>query len=125
MPEEFESEEYMDFEKLKSKVKHFVRERDWEKYRTPKDIAIDIAVEAGELLEIFQWMKDSEMDKIKENEQLMARIKSEVADVISACLNMANALDLDVADMVLAKLKKDEKRYPINEFRGSRRNPSE
>ena len=125
MPEEFESEEYMDFEKLKSKVKHFVRERDWEKYHTPKDIAIDIAVEAGELLEIFQWMKENETDKIKENEQLMARIKSEVADVISACLDMANILDLDIADIVLAKLKENERKYPVDKFKGSRRKYNE
>ena len=111
-------EEYMDFEKLKNKVKHFARERDWEKYHTPKDLAIAIAVEAGELLEIFQWMKDSETDKIKGNEQLMASIKSELADVINFCLNMANVLEIDIADIVLSKLKEAERKYPKDKYKG-------
>lgn len=111
-------EEYMDFEKLKTKVRKFVRERDWEKYHTPKDLAVAIAVEAGELLELFQWMKDSESENVKENKHLMERIEGELADVISHCLNMANALDLDIADIVLSKLKKSEKKYPKEKYKG-------
>lgn len=111
-------EEYMDFEKLKSKVRHFVRERDWEKYHTPKDLAIAIAVEAGELLDLFQWMKDSEMDKIKGNKNLMERIESELADVINHCLSMANALDIDIGKIVLAKLKETERKYPKEKYKG-------
>lgn len=118
-------EEYMDFEKLKAKVKHFVRERDWEKYHTPKDIAIDIAVEAGELLELFQWMKDSESEKVRENEDIMQKIRDEVADVISACLHMANALDLDIAKIVLSKLKEAESKYPKEKYRGFWEKPGE
>ena len=111
-------EEYMDFDKLKSKVRKFVRERDWEKYHTPKDLAIAISIEANELLEIFQWMKDNESGNVKENKQLMQRIESELADVISHCLNMANALDLDISEIVLSKLKKSEKKYPKEKYKG-------
>jgi dCTP diphosphatase len=125
MPEEFEPDEYMDFEKLKSRVKHFVRERDWEKYHTPKDLAIAIAVEAGELLELFQWMKESEMEKIRENENLMERIKSELADVINHCLSMANVLDINIADTVLSKLKEAERKYPKEKYKGVWVKPNE
>lgn len=117
-------EEYMDFEKLKSKVKHFVRERDWEKYHTPKDLAVSIAIEAGELLELFQWMKDEESKKIKENEDLMRKVRSELADVINHCLNMANALEIDISDIVLAKLKEAEKKYPKEKYKGIWNKPS-
>lgn len=122
---ELRTEEYVDFESLKEKVKRFVRERDWEKYHNPKDIAIDIAVEASELLELFQWMKDSESEKIKENEEVMQKIKDEVADVISACLHMANALDLNIAEIVVSKLKQTEKKYPKDKYKGIWKKPSE
>jgi dCTP diphosphatase len=119
-PEETEpeTEEYMDLERLKSKVKKFVRERDWEKYHTPKDLAIAIAVEAGELLENFQWMKENETERIKGNEDLMGRIESELADVINHCLSMANVLDIDLAKIVLSKLKEAERKYPKEKYRG-------
>ncbi len=122
---DFESEEYMDFEKLKSKLRHFVRERDWEKYHNPKDLAIAIAVEAGELLELFQWMNENDMGSIKGNENLMERIRSELADVINHCLSMANALDIDLAKIVLAKLKEAEKKYPKKRYKGVWRKPKE
>ncbi|MEM5871526.1 MAG: nucleotide pyrophosphohydrolase [Candidatus Aenigmatarchaeota archaeon] len=111
-------EEYVDFEKLKDKIRKFVRERDWEKYHNPKDLAIAIAVEAGELLEIFQWMKDSEAEKVKENKQLMEKIESELADVLNLCIRMADKLDLNLGRIVLNKLKEAERKYPKDKFKG-------
>jgi len=90
------TDEYVNIEKLKKKVRHFVRERDWEKYHTPKDLAIAISVEAGELLEIFQWIKENEVEKVKENRMMMERIESDTTlkeiisyleDGIMACNN--------------------------------------
>jgi dCTP diphosphatase len=114
-----ESDEYVNIEKLKARVKHFVRERDWEKYHNPKDLAIAISVEAGELLEIFQWMKENEMENIKENKMMMERIESELADILNFCLNMANVLELDIAKIILAKLEKAEKKYPKEKYKGA------
>jgi len=113
-----ESDEYVNIEKLKEKVRHFVRERDWEKYHNPKDLAIAISVEANELLEIFQWMKDSESENVKENKQLMERIESELADILNFCLNMANVLELDIPEIVLKKLEEAGRKYPKDKYRG-------
>ena len=113
-----ETDGYVNIETLKEKVRHFVRERDWEKYHNPKDLAIAIAVEAGELLELFQWMKEGESKKIKENGHIMERVRSELADIINYCLAMANVLDLDVAKMVLSKLRENERKYPKEKYRG-------
>ena len=115
----------MDFESLKEKVGHFVRERDWEKYHNPKDLAIAISVEAGELLELFQWMKESEVAKAKENGELMEKIEGELADILNYCLSMANALDIDMARIILAKLREAEKKYPKERFRGEWKKPSD
>ena len=116
---ELRTDEYVDFESLKEKVKRFVRDRDWEKYHNPKDIAIDIAVEAGELLELFQWMKDSDSSKVKDNDVLMERIEGELADVLNYCMSLANALDIDLARIILSKLKQAEKKYPRDKVKGA------
>jgi len=113
-----EKEEYVDFEMLREKVGKFVRERDWEKYHNPKDIAVAISVEAGELLELFQWMNESEGKKIRENDKLMEQIKSELADVINHCVSMANALDIDLGKTILWKIRENEKKYPKERYRG-------
>lgn len=115
---EFKTDEYVDFESLKEKVGKFVRERDWEKYHNPKDIAVAIAVEAGELLEIFQWMKDSEAAKVMDNDQLMKKIEGELADVLNLCISMANALEFDLGRIVLNKLRESEKKYPKEKYVG-------
>jgi len=96
MTEDSESE-YVDFEKLKEKLRHFTRRRDWEKFETPKDLAIAISVEAGELLEMFQWLKESDMKSIKENEQVRERIKSELEEVVRNCFSMAKALGIELS----------------------------
>lgn len=117
--EEFAREEYVDFEKLKEKVGRFVRERAWEKYHNPKDLAVAISVEAGELLELFQWMKESEVAKIKENARLVESIESELADILNFCISMANALDIDLGKIVISKLREAERKYPKEKYKGT------
>jgi NTP pyrophosphatase (non-canonical NTP hydrolase) len=123
-PEE-SSDEYVNIEKLKERVRHFVRERDWEKFHNPKDLAIAISVEAGELLELFQWMKGEELEDIRENETFMKNIERELADILNYCLVMANALELDLSRIVLDKIKENEIKYPKEKFRGTHRKYSE
>lgn len=121
--QDVQKDEYVDFDSLKEKVGRFVRDRDWDKYHNPKDIAISIAVEAGELLEIFQWMQAEEVARIKENAQTMDKIRGELADVMNHCISMANRLDLDIPSLVIEKLKKAEKKYPVDKYRGEWKKP--
>ena len=92
-------------------VDNYVTERDWKKYHKPKDIAISIAIESSELLELFQWKPDP-LDTGKLDKELKARIGEELADIIiySAC--MANALDIDLSEVLLNKIKKNRRKYP-------------
>ncbi|NIO19323.1 MAG: nucleotide pyrophosphohydrolase [Candidatus Aenigmarchaeota archaeon] len=96
MPEEFESEQYLDFDKLKEKVRHFKRKRDWEEFEAPKDLAIAISVEASELLEMLQWMKENDLEEIKQNGEVMKKIKSELEDVVKNCQRMAQSLGIEL-----------------------------
>jgi dCTP diphosphatase len=96
---------------LKEKIRDFVDERDWNKYHHPKELAISIAIEAAELLEVFQWDEKADIQDIKADEETMGKIKAEVADVMMYILGLANQLDIDLSDAVLSKLEKNREKY--------------
>lgn len=96
-------------EELKKEIKDFVDQRDWNQFHTPANLAKSISIEANELLECFQW------DEVNFN---MENVKEELADVINYCIQMATILNLDIKDIVLAKLKKNALKYPVNKCKG-------
>lgn len=106
-------------QQLRDRLTTFVHERDWGKYHKPKDIAISMSVEAAELLELFQWRTDGEVN-LKDME-FREDIEDELADVFVYCLSMANAIGCDLSDVTLRKLAKNERKYPADEWRGRAR----
>ncbi|MBQ8994634.1 MAG: nucleotide pyrophosphohydrolase [Oscillospiraceae bacterium] len=92
------------------RVKNFVSDRDWEQFHTPANLAKSISIEANELLECFQW-SDTDYD--------LEHVKEELADVIVYCMDMINALDLDVDEIINAKMDKNELKYPVEKAKGS------
>lgn len=104
---------------LRDRVAAFVRERDWEKFHNPKDIAISMNVEASELLELFQWRSDSEIDM--NDAKFREDVEDELADVFVYCLSLANAIGCDLSDVTLRKLAKNDNKYPADEWRGRAR----
>ncbi len=96
-------------EDLKIKINKFVEDRDWKQFHTPCNLAKSISIEANELLECFQW-SDSKYD--------INDVKEELADVINYCIQMASILNLDIHDIVVEKLEKTEKKYPIDKSKG-------
>ena len=105
-------------EDLIAKVRLFLKERDWEKYHNPKDLAESVCIEAAELLQLFQWASSGETAKIKTDLNKMTRIKEELADVVIYCLSMANTLKIDLTSAIIEKLEANEKKYPIKQYRG-------
>ena len=93
---------------LMKKVVEFTRERDWDQFHSPENLAKSISIEAGELLECFQWNNEYDLDEVKE----------ELADVINYCLLMADKLGVDVKQIVLEKMEKTAKKYPIEKSKG-------
>ena len=110
---------------LKERVRKFIDDRDWAKYHNPKDIATSIAIEASELMELFQWVKDSQLDTVVNDPDKVARIEAELADIVIYCLGLANTLDIDVSRAVLGKVAENEARYPVDEVRGNYRKYTE
>ena len=102
---------------LRSRVATFVRARDWEKFHRLSNLAKAISVEAAELLELFQWRGESDPLDVR----LRTRAEEELADVVIYGVSLADVLEVDLSDAVLAKLKKDEAKYPADRYRGRAR----
>jgi dCTP diphosphatase len=108
---------------LRRLMAEFVAERDWQPFHDPKNLAMSIAIEAAELMEHFQWVSSAALaDRLAEPGRREA-IADEVADVLCFVLSLANALDLDLAAAVAAKMRKNAAKYPAAEFRGRYERP--
>lgn len=99
-------------------IRAFVRERDWEQFHDPKNLAMAVASEAGELLAELRWVKGEESDAHCRQEPHRGRIADEIADVAVTLLMLADRIDLDLAEAVAAKMQKNRAKYPADEWRG-------
>lgn len=90
---------------------NFRNERDWEQFHNPKDLALAINVEAGELLELFLWKDASEAD--------IEKVKDELADVFAFAFLLAEKYGFDVKEIVLDKIKKNAEKYPVDKAKGT------
>lgn len=91
-----------------SALRAFVAERDWAQFHSPANLAKSISIEAAELLECFQWSDDGDPE----------RVQTELADVMTYCLLLADRLNLDPDTVVLAKLEETRRKYPADKARG-------
>ena len=103
---------------LKDQIRHFVEERDWEQFHTPKDLAIGLSVEAAELLEHFRFQSEAEVEKKLADEASLKDIGHELADVLYFVLLMCDRFGLDAAATLEEKLAISTARYPIAQARG-------
>lgn len=94
-----------------NKLIEFRNQRDWEQFHNPKDLAIAINVESGELLELFLWKNAEEANKEK--------VKEELADVFAFAFLLAEKYGFDIKEIVLEKINKNAEKYPVNKFKGS------
>ena len=100
-----------DIEEITNSLVQFRNERDWEQFHNPKDLALALNIEAGELLELFLWKSSEEANKDK--------IKEELADVFAYAFLLADKYELDVKQIVLDKIKINARKYPIHKSKGT------
>ncbi|MCD6461473.1 MAG: nucleotide pyrophosphohydrolase [Thermoplasmata archaeon] len=102
---------------LTEEIMHFVEERDWLQYHTPRNLAAALSVEAGELLELFTWENPSFQD-IERNPEMRARMEEEMADVMIYLLEMFCLLNSDPVEAVRRKMEVNARKYPVELARG-------
>ena len=95
-------------DKLKQAFREFNEERDWAQFHTPENLAKSISIEAGELLECFQWDNNFDQEHLCQG----------LADGISYCVMLADRLDVEIEDIVMDKLEKNKQKYPVEKARG-------
>ena len=95
----------------------FRDERDWAQFHTPKELAISLAVESAEMLQLLQWWKENDLKKVIN--QKRTQIKDELADVFFSVLLLADELKIDLGRAFLEKLKKTGAKYPVSKSKGS------
>lgn len=99
---------------LRRAVASFVDARDWNRYHTPKNLAMSIAIEAAEIMEHFQWGSLEEAQALVHDPDLRAEVADELADVLIYCLSFANSSGIDISTAVRAKLARNETRFPVD-----------
>lgn len=97
-------------EELMKEIKEFNEERDWDKFHSPENLAKSISIEAGELLECFQW--NSTNAKLKD-------VEEELADVLIYSFYLANYYNLDIKEIINKKIKINESKYPISKSKNN------
>lgn len=94
-----------------AKLRQFRDERDWKQFHNPKDLSLALSIEASELLEVFLWKSSEDAD--------IGKVKEELADVLAYAFLLADSYDLDISEIVLEKIRKNELKYPVNKAKGT------
>jgi dCTP diphosphatase len=102
---------------LRTQVRDFARERDWEQFHTPKNPTMALSGEVGELVEIFQWLTAEQADAVMDSDRA-GDVRDELADVLIYLVRLADVLEVDLTEVALAKLERNHKRFPPEDVRG-------
>ena len=112
-----------ELQELRDLIRSFVVERDWDKFHTPKNLAVSLNVEAGELLEPFQWSATGGLDELADPQLL--HVRHEAADGLIYLIRLADKLGIDLGEAVREKLELNKLKYPADIVRGSARKYTE
>jgi NTP pyrophosphatase (non-canonical NTP hydrolase) len=109
----------MDIAGIQAKLAAFADERDWEQFHSPKNLSMALAGEAGELLEVFQWLTQEQSRRESLTDQQLSSAADELADVLIYALRLADKLEIDVEAAISCKIEKNATRYTIEASRGN------
>ncbi len=106
----------MEIKEIMERLKRFAEERDWERFHSPKNLSMALSVEASEVVEIFQWMKEEESFDLDRDK--LERLSEEIADVMIYLLRLSDVTGIDPLEAVMKKIEKNETRYPAQLVKG-------
>jgi dCTP diphosphatase len=104
-------------EPLRKRITAFVNERDWEKFHSPKNLAIGLSIEASELLEVFLWLSEEESRTLDDKQ--LVRLKEEIGDVMIYLVSLAEKFGLDPVQCAEDKIELNSRKYPVEAAKGS------
>ena len=104
-------------EQIKTRLREFAAERDWDQFHSPKNLAMALIVEAAELVEHFQWLTEEQSQTLPPEK--LAEVEQEIADIQIYLIRLADKLGVDMEKAVNAKIELNEKKYPAEKVRGS------
>lgn len=102
-----------DVDALRSRLAEFAAERNWQQYHNPKNLAMALVVEAGELVEIFQWLTPEEAARVSSDPVVMSNVEDEVADILAYLLQFADSCGVDPLAALAAKIERNVERFPV------------
>jgi len=108
-----------DIARLQEKILAFAAEREWQQFHDPKNLAMAVAVEAGELMDHFRWVRNDASGAVLDDPRTRAEVEEEVGDVMILLLEFAAVARIDVARAVEAKLARNAEKYPVHLAKGS------
>ncbi len=109
----------LNLEKVLAFQREFVRERDWDKFHTPKNLAMALAGEAGELVELFQWLTPEESSDLALDPVKAKALRHELADILFYLLRLVDKFEIDLEEALWEKLHENARKYPIELSKGS------
>ncbi len=104
-------------DRLRDEIARFARERDWEQFHSPKNLAMALSVEVAELLEIFQWLSEKESYQLTEKQ--LGQLKEEIGDVMTYLTGLAARFNLDPIECAREKMEINKLKYPAERVKGS------
>ena len=110
--------EKSDISRLQDAITRFAAERDWHQFHDPKNLAMAVAVEAGELMDHFRWVRNEDARKILDDARTRAGVEEEAADVMILLLEFATVSGIDIAAAVERKMARNAERYPVDLSKG-------
>jgi dCTP diphosphatase len=102
---------------LIKELRKFARDRDWEKFHSPKNLSMALAVEAAEIMELFQWLTEEQSQNL--DKKTLKRLKKEIGDVQIYLTRLADQLGISPVEAAIAKIHENRKKYPVKKARGS------
>jgi len=109
----------MSIESLTAQLRDFAQDRDWEQFHTPRNLAMALSGEAGELLSLFQWLRDGQVSGWLDEPSNRTAVEHEMADVFAYLLRLADVLDVDLEGSLRTKIDVNAEKYPVELARGN------
>lgn len=113
------TEPLLDLSRLQEAIARFARERDWEQFHSPKNLAMALTGEVGELVELFQWLSEEASRGVARDPATARAVRDELADVLIYLARLAAVLGVDLDEAVRSKLASNEHKYPVDRAHGS------